>query len=256
MKFICCFLQKMIDFCIEVNSRGASARQLYENFCRIQAKAFLLAEKARILRTYAPDGGVAVSELDHAGNPESRVHLCEQRLERIEQKLDQLLAIQANAQSTPPAWFEGSARRLLHEITAVGEQVDVLSNGHQTLVTDNKILRREISELADGADRFLAGLQGGLSSRDVELFWELIFSETNEYGQRRCRSYAEIGKRLNGVSKQAIESRVRKLKKHHPRVWGYISAIRTPKQAVPYSGLSPSERRKEGIDEAYNYDAD
>jgi len=255
MKFKCCFLQKMIDFCIEMDSPVASARQLYDDFCRIQTKAFLLAEKARIPQTHPSKSGITVSELDHAGNPESRLHLCEKRLERIEQKLDQLLNVQANAQDTPPTWFESSARRLLQEIAAVGGQVDALSNGHRTLISDNKVLRHEIAELADGVDRFLAGLQGELSVRDVELFWELIFSETNEYGCRRCRSYAEIGKRLNDVTKQAIESRVRKLKKHHPRVWEYISAIRSPKQAVPYSGLSPAERDRYGIEKSYNYDA-
>lgn len=258
MKFICCYLQNMTDFCIAVDIQTAAVEQLCEDFCRIQAKALLLGGKAgipQLSQAHSSVRGITVSELDHAGNSKSCLHLYEKRLERIEQKLDQLLEIQANAQEAPPIWFENSARRLLQEIAAVGGQVDALSNGHQKLVSDNKVLRREIADLADGADRFLAGLQGELSGREVELFWELIFLETNEYGHRRCRSYAEIGERLNGVTKQAVESRVRKLKKHHSRVWEYISAIRTPNPSIPFSGLSPSERRKEGIDESYNYDA-
>ena len=246
----------MVEF---VDVKKLDAERLHRGFCRIQAKALLLSKGA-------PDGSVpvvashasctiTVSEFGNPEDSESRLHSCERKLEQIEAKLDRLLDIQLRSQNDPPSWFAQSSQRVLQDIAAVGGQVRDLSSDRSTLVHDNEILRREMEELAEGADRFLAGLQGKLLQREVELFWELIYSEKSVSGGRRCRSYAEIGKRLNGVTKQAVENRVKNIKRKYPDVWEYVGAVRNPKPAIPYSGLSPSERRKEGIDEAYNYDA-
>jgi len=232
--------------------------RVLEGFCRIQAKALLLSKGnlEDLVPVVVPLSlcTITVSEVSNPEDSDSRLHSCERRLEQIEAKLDQLLDIQLRSQDAPPPWFAQSSKRLLQEVAAVGGRVRDLSSERCSLVHDNEILREEIGKLAEGADRFLAGLQGKLSQRAVELFWELIYSEMSDDGGRRCRSYSEIGKRLNGVTKQAIENRVKNLRRKHPDVWEYITAIRNPKQAIPYSGLSPSERRKEGIDEAYNYD--
>ena len=224
---------------------------------RVRKKAFLLSgipQKDAVLPVASsPTCTITVSEFSNPEDSESRLHSCEHRLEQIEAKLDQLLDIQLRSQNSPPVWFDQSSQRLFQEIAAVGGQIENLSSDRIDLEKTNEILRNEIKELADGADRFLAGLQGKLSQKEIELFWELIFSETAESGGRRCRSYSEIGKRLNDVTKQAIESRVKNLKRKHSDVWAYINAIRNPESPVPFSGLSPSERRKQGIDDAYNY---
>jgi hypothetical protein len=226
---------------------------------RVQAKALLLSKNPRkavasmVVASNTPFR-ITVSELGTPEDSESRLHSCERRLEQIEAKLDRLLDIQLRSLNDPPLWFTQSSQNLLREIAAVGGQVTTLASDSASLKEDNTMLRREIEELAEGADRFLAGLQGKLTQREIELFWELIYSEANANGGRRCRSYAEIGKRLGGVTKQAVESRVKNLKRKHPDVWAYVNAIRNPEAAIPFSGLSPSERRKRGIDDAYNYD--
>ena len=110
-------------------------------------------------------------------------------------------------------------------------------------------------KLSEEADKFLSGLRAQLTQKEADLFFCLIHKESSMGGAEECLSYQEIGNRLGNVTKQAIAKRVTRLKKNHPDVWEYIHAIRKPKPEVPFSGLSPSERRKEGIDEAYNYDA-
>ena len=108
-------------------------------------------------------------------------------------------------------------------------------------------------ELAAGADRFLAGLQTKLTERETSLFFELISSVDDPVG-RRVKTYEEIGERF-GVTRQAIEKRYKKMRGRVAELGDYVEAIRRPKKAQNFSEMSPSDRRKQGIDESYNYDA-
>lgn len=112
-----------------------------------------------------------------------------------------------------------------------------------------------IEELAQGADTFLAGLRTQLNKKEADLFLCLIHRVSNADGSIRALSYSEIGARLDHVSKQAVASRVARLKRNHPKVWEYVEAIRNPKPEVPFSSLSPSARDKKGIEKCYNYNA-
>jgi hypothetical protein len=114
--------------------------------------------------------------------------------------------------------------------------------------------REAIEDMADGPDRFLAGLQGQLTKKQRELFFALI-EKINDGAVRRVRTYAEIGKMLGGVKKQAIGTLVKKLYEQHEGVADFVGAIREPEKPQVFSDMSPSDRRKHGIDKTYNYDS-
>jgi hypothetical protein len=114
--------------------------------------------------------------------------------------------------------------------------------------------QKVIEEMADGQEKFIAGLRAKLSDKEAELFLLLIHQEADENGTLRVLSFSEIGQKL-GISKQRAHQRKDALKKDHPDVWAFVQSIRKPKQEMVFSGLSPSERDKYGIDKTYNYDA-
>ena len=123
-------------------------------------------------------------------------------------------------------------------------------------VEDLMVIRTKqqtIEEMAESPDEFVAGLVARINDRvDIQLFF-LLRATVAEEGGRRPLSYSEIGMKLD-ISKQAVGVRVTKFKGRYPEAWAFLDPIRNSKPDVPFSGLSPSIRRKEGIDEAYNYD--
>ena len=136
-----------------------------------------------------------------------------------------------------------------------------MTQGFERVVTvrhdDGRKIRQQreaIEDMADGPDRFLAGLQGQLTEKQRELFFALI-EKIDDGAVRRVRTYAEIGKMLGGVKKQAIGTRVKRLYEQHEGVADYVRAIREPEKPQDFSEMSPSDRRKHGIDKTYNYDS-
>ncbi|HNU50183.1 MAG TPA: hypothetical protein PKJ98_04610 [Verrucomicrobiota bacterium] len=111
-----------------------------------------------------------------------------------------------------------------------------------------------IEEMADGADRFLAGLQMKLTEKERELFFALI-ARTETDGKPRFLNYTEIGTRL-GITKQAVRKRAEALNQKHPSVADYLKAIRAPEKPRNFSELSPSQRRRAGIEESYGQDGE
>jgi hypothetical protein len=123
------------------------------------------------------------------------------------------------------------------------------------LRTESDRRKLVIEEMADGPDKFLAGMRARITgSENLNLFMSLI-EKTVLDGQKEYLSYTEIGRRLGGVTKQAIGARVTLFKGKYPEVWDYVDAVRNPEKPVDFSELAPSDRRKRGIDESYNYDA-
>jgi len=175
-------------------------------------------------------------------------------MERLEEKVDRILESQLKLMGSAPDWVQQRDVVLLEAINSIGLQMEAVLTDYSSLASENGMLQSEIEDLAEGADKFLAGLQGKLSKQDRDLFFELIYTETTDVGSRRCRTYEEIGTRMGKISKQAIGHKVRKMKSNHPDVWKYIQAIRAPESAIPFSGISPSMRREKGIDESYNHD--
>lgn len=113
---------------------------------------------------------------------------------------------------------------------------------------------RTIEEMADGPDRFLAGLQMKLTDKERELFFALI-ARTEAGGTTRFLNYAEIGARL-GITKQAVRKRAGALYQNHPSVADYLRAVRTPERPRNFSELSPSQRRRVGVEESYGHDVE
>ena len=114
--------------------------------------------------------------------------------------------------------------------------------------------QKTIEEMAESPDKFVSGLVARMNDQvDIQLFF-LLRVKVEAEGKNRALSYSEIGMKLD-ISKQAVGVRVIKFKERNPEAWAFLDPVRNPKSEVPFSGLSPSERRKEGIDEAYNYDA-
>lgn len=111
---------------------------------------------------------------------------------------------------------------------------------------------RTIEEMADGADRFLAGLQMKLTEKERELFFALI-ARTKTEGAARFLNFAEIGARF-GITKQAVRKRANALSEKRPTVADYIRAIRVPEKPRNFSEMSPSQRRRAGIEGSYGQD--
>ncbi len=142
-------------------------------------------------------------------------------------------------------------------VESLGEKVD---RGFERVLAvrqdDGQRLRDQretIEGMAEGPDRFFAGLQGKLDPKERELFFELI-DKVQDGAVRRSRSYAEIGERLGGITKQAVLKRADRMYGKHAGLENYVKSIREPGKAANFSELSPTERRKRGIDKVYNYD--
>lgn len=115
--------------------------------------------------------------------------------------------------------------------------------------------RMTIEEMSAGPDRFLSGLASRMKDEKTRVLLLALMEKVNECGRERYLTYAEIGERLGGITKQAVGARVSRLRHDHPGPWDYIDGQRQPDKPSCYSELSPSARRKDGIDESYNYDA-
>jgi len=194
---------------------------------------------------------VVLSQCDECDGLAPRLVACERSLRLVEEKLDLLLELQRRKQA--PAWAEQSEQRVISALRKITAEVGFLASRDAELTSEANRLRDELGDLADGADRFLAGLQSKLSERDKILFFELIASVDDPKG-RRVKTYAEIGERLH-VTRQAIEKRYKRLRGDLPNLGDYVEAIRKPRKPKNFSEMSCSDRRKKGIDEAYNYHA-
>jgi len=87
---------------------------------------------------------------------------------------------------------------------------------------------------------------------DRNLFYLLIFT-VEKRGRKRCLSYAEIGDRLDGITKQAVGKRVKVFRRDNPAPWQYAQSVRKPPKERKYSEVGPSKRRSLGIDKNYGY---
>jgi len=220
--------------------------ELAERWQRFMLKAALLfGQKLH----HRPLAAVSFSECDEELNLSVRVKCIETAVCRIEGKLDELLSIRISG-DVPPPWFGASERRLMDSIGTIQADIRQVLDDHGNLRIENQRAKQDIGEMTEGADRFLAGLQQKLKKKERDLFFELIASKEIN-GARRVSTYAEIGIRL-GITKQAVEKRLRALEKRNSQVTEYIKSIRHPIKTETFSAMSPSDRRKYGVDEAYN----
>ena len=243
-------------FCVQPECNSGEHGSGDRVFSRVLLKLALLAGHVNwhALETRGSRASVVVlSQCDECGALVLRVAGCERGLRAIEEKLDRLIELQVGRDGMP-AWAQQSEKRVVSAVREITAEVGVLASANGKLRAEADRLRVEIGDLAEGADRFLAGLQSQLRERDKILFFELISSVACPEG-RRVKTYAEIGKMLGGVRKQAIQKRVKKLFEQQKGLADYVRAIREPKKLQNFSEMSPSARRKHGIDTSYNYDA-
>lgn len=146
---------------------------------------------------------------------------------------------------------EGALFEISEKLDRVSATFNEDRDGYAQVKQENHRLRETLSEAAQSADRFLAGLNMRLTTRERALFLELI--ATKEVGAiRRVYSYAEIGE-ARGVSKQAIDKSYHVLAKKHPEVADYIESIRNPVKPMNFSEMSPADRRRHGVDSTYDH---
>jgi hypothetical protein len=167
----------------------------------------------------------------------------ERRLSSIEAKLDALIDAVLRSDEQPK-WQKASEDRLSRAIQMVSTEFAVIrSNGAR--------LKEGIQDLAEGADRFLASVRQKLPQSQCNLFFELI-ATTEGDGTRRGKSYTEIGRRL-GITKQAVQQQYRRMVAQFPTIRDFVEAIRHPGKERNFSEMSPSERRKLGVDSTYDH---
>ena len=114
-------------------------------------------------------------------------------------------------------------------------------------------MRKELEEISGRADALLTQLVVGFgSNKDMaNLFMRML--ATGADGKKL--SYAKIGAQI-GITKQAVEARFRKMAAEYPHAHRHLKTIRSRDKTTQFSALAPKERRKQGVDESYDYDAD
>ena len=135
-----------------------------------------------------------------------------------------------------------------------GVVIQALDEGDQRQSVSER-RRMMIEDMSAGPDRFLSGLAARINNEKTRVLLLALMEKVNDDGRERYLTYAEIGERIGGISKQAIGARVTRLRLKYPGPWDYVEGLREPEKAARFSEISPSERRKRGIDESYNYDA-
>lgn len=216
-----------------------------------------LISKARILpaETWDRDAGdhaltIDLSDIDNSPTGDAQLHRIEFRLASLETKLDALLALRLTDHS-PPAWYSASEKQLLSAITNLSKECIRIAADSRSERNISARLRREVDNLAAGADKFLAGLAVQLTKSECALFLDLIAS-VQDGAVRRVLTYSEIGKQ-RGVSKQAIHKAYKTLAAAHTSVGDYIESVRHPETPRNFSELSPTDRQEHGIDSTYDH---
>lgn len=114
-------------------------------------------------------------------------------------------------------------------------------------------MRKELEDISGRADNFMTQLVAGFGADKAmaDLFMRLL--AVGKDG--KPLSYAMVGAQM-GVTKQAVEAKFRKMEKKFPAAHRHLKAIRAREKTTQFSAISPTERRREGVDSAYDYDAD
>ena len=196
-------------------------------------------------------GETALKRSSHdAGVPLVQVNVVNGKNHRVGSDLTE---VQAQEAATPEDVTK-AREDIGEEIDGLRAAVDESLDEKGRVSAESARRRATIEEMADGPDRFLAGLSARITEpEDRGLFFALL-EKTTDGGRERSLSYTEIGQRLGGITKQAVHVRVEKFKRKYRQASEYVDSRRSPKQADPFSVLSPSQREKEGIDKSYNHD--
>ena len=122
----------------------------------------------------------------------------------------------------------------------------------QEVVATNEMLK-ELEANSGSAVEFMTQLVAGFGSDKsmADLFMRLLATRPDG----KPLSYADVGNQM-GITRQAVEAQFRKMRKKFPTAHRHLRSLRARAKTTQFSAISPKERRKEGIDSAYDYDAD
>lgn len=113
---------------------------------------------------------------------------------------------------------------------------------------ENERLAAIIRDMGDEAVKVITGMRVQLSAKEMDLLILLMSKDDN--GQ--FLSYEEIGKRLSKpVSKQAVSAAYARWQRNRKPVWSFVEKYRNPPHPDLFSEMSPSGRRKAGVDMCY-----
>lgn len=214
--------------------------------------ADLWAALQRLLR-HSGDSRVGLSECEAnngSDNSHDRLSQIEMTLRKLEEKMDLLLQ-NLTGKTDPNA---AGALRVGETLKQMKGLIVGTSAEAERLRIDNQHKGEVIKEMAEGTDHFVSGISARLgTSKERDIFFLLIAKHDDGQNGQRILSYQDIGDRLGGISKQAVNARVRRFERKHPEAWEYVRTAREHMQVTNFSELSPSQRRKHGVDESYNH---
>ncbi len=200
-------------------------------------------------------GLVGPSECDEPCVPvavEERLARVEKAMASIESKLDCLLV--RVGVPVPGSDAGEGCRDLMASVGDLRELVGRSLRDTDRIRKDNAYKEQVIDEMSEGADTFLSGLVGRIGTQaERELFFLLIHRE-DVGGAKRPLTYEQIGKRLGGTTKQAAHAKAMDFRHKYRDAWEYVISIRRPGRAANFSELSPSDRRKHGVDKTYDHE--
>jgi hypothetical protein len=113
-------------------------------------------------------------------------------------------------------------------------------------------MRKELEAISGRADAFVTQLIAGFGSDKgmATLFLGLL--ATGPHG--KPITYAKVGAQM-GITKQAVEARFKKMGVEFPAAYRHLKTLRSREKTTQFSALSPKERKKQGVDSSYDYDA-
>ncbi len=125
------------------------------------------------------------------------------------------------------------------------------ANGRLERLTAEKT--EEVARMAVDPMGVVARIAAGFRTEGDRNLFNLLIDTEEKNGRNRALSYREIGGRLGGITRQAVEKRVKKFRRDNPEPWRYVLGIRKPPGACRFSELGPKARRERGIEESYGY---
>lgn len=91
---------------------------------------------------------------------------------------------------------------------------------------------KTISELTIKFSVIMARLSRSMTPKEFQLFMLLCSAESND---NTVLTYAEIGRKFNGISRQAVSTQVQKLKRNFPDAWRLVKACRQSGRPCTYN---------------------
>lgn len=224
-----------------------------QSIARLRFKAAILSRFAGKRRNHSNGKQRSSIQLSECGESETipvRLANIESTLARLESKIDTLLA--SRMAGTPPSQrSECAERSVITAIERLSTQVTSFASTAAKTTHEAAHLRAELREMAEGADKFLAGLSAKLTRSQIDLFLALSVKIRNG-ATSRFQTYEEIGAKRS-VSKQAVEKAYKSLARKFPEVGAYIELARRPPKETNFSELSPSQRKKSGVESSYDH---